>query len=90
MALYLKRTGHSITIFERFEEAKPIGSELILHGRGGAGPGAAVPGLDGGRHGGRSVQANWAGGSALAGSFLRMTVERNDPFARRKAYRRSG
>ncbi len=34
MALYLKRAGHSVTVFERFEEAKPVGSGLILQPTG--------------------------------------------------------
>ena len=34
MALYLKRAGHSVTIFERFEEPKPVGSGLILQPTG--------------------------------------------------------
>lgn len=29
-ALYLKRAGHRVTIFERFDEPKPVGSGLIL------------------------------------------------------------
>jgi 2-polyprenyl-6-methoxyphenol hydroxylase-like FAD-dependent oxidoreductase len=33
-ALYLKRAGHNITIFERFEEPKPVGSGLILQPTG--------------------------------------------------------
>lgn len=34
MALYLKRAGHKVTIFERFEEPKPVGSGLILQPTG--------------------------------------------------------
>jgi 2-polyprenyl-6-methoxyphenol hydroxylase-like FAD-dependent oxidoreductase len=34
MALYLKRAGHSVTVFERFEEPKPVGSGLILQPTG--------------------------------------------------------
>lgn len=34
MALYLKRAGHNVTIFERFEEPKPVGSGLILQPTG--------------------------------------------------------
>ncbi len=34
MALYLKRAGHRVTIFERFEEPKPVGSGLILQPTG--------------------------------------------------------
>lgn len=33
-ALYLKRAGHNVTIFERFEEPKPVGSGLILQPTG--------------------------------------------------------
>jgi 2-polyprenyl-6-methoxyphenol hydroxylase-like FAD-dependent oxidoreductase len=33
-ALYLHRTGHRVTIFERFEEPKPVGSGLILQPTG--------------------------------------------------------
>lgn len=33
-ALYLKRVGHRVTIFERFDEPKPIGSGLILQPTG--------------------------------------------------------
>ena len=33
-ALYLHRTGHRVTIFERFEEPKPLGSGLILQPTG--------------------------------------------------------
>ncbi|CDX52191.1 FAD-dependent monooxygenase [Mesorhizobium plurifarium] len=33
-ALYLKRAGHNVTIFERFDEPKPIGSGLILQPTG--------------------------------------------------------
>ncbi|TIX85584.1 MAG: FAD-dependent oxidoreductase [Mesorhizobium sp.] len=29
-ALYLKRAGHRVTIFERFDAPKPVGSGLIL------------------------------------------------------------
>ncbi|WP_435053611.1 FAD-dependent oxidoreductase [Mesorhizobium australicum] len=29
-ALYVKRAGHRVTIFERFEEPRPVGSGLIL------------------------------------------------------------
>ncbi|RWF75469.1 MAG: FAD-dependent oxidoreductase [Mesorhizobium sp.] len=29
-ALYLKRAGHQVTIFERFGAPKPVGSGLIL------------------------------------------------------------
>ncbi|WP_032916706.1 FAD-dependent oxidoreductase [Mesorhizobium erdmanii] len=34
MALYLKRAGHRVTIFERFEAPKPVGSGLILQPTG--------------------------------------------------------
>ena len=34
MALYLKRAGHKVTIFERFEAPKPVGSGLILQPTG--------------------------------------------------------
>jgi 2-polyprenyl-6-methoxyphenol hydroxylase-like FAD-dependent oxidoreductase len=34
MALYLKRAGHNVTVFERFEEPKPVGSGLILQPTG--------------------------------------------------------
>ncbi|WP_258594526.1 FAD-dependent oxidoreductase [Mesorhizobium sp. AR07] len=34
MALYLKRAGHNVTMFERFEEPKPVGSGLILQPTG--------------------------------------------------------
>jgi len=34
MALYLKRRGHRVTMFERFEEPKPVGSGLILQPTG--------------------------------------------------------
>lgn len=34
MALYLKRAGHRITVFERFDEPKPVGSGLILQPTG--------------------------------------------------------
>ncbi|MBZ9743297.1 FAD-dependent monooxygenase [Mesorhizobium sp. CO1-1-4] len=34
MALYLKRAGHRVTIFERFAEPKPVGSGLILQPTG--------------------------------------------------------
>ncbi|WP_167514524.1 FAD-dependent oxidoreductase [Mesorhizobium intechi] len=34
VALYLKRAGHRVTIFERFEEPKPVGSGLILQPTG--------------------------------------------------------
>ncbi|KRB22774.1 MULTISPECIES: FAD-dependent oxidoreductase [Mesorhizobium] len=34
MALYLKRAGHRVTIFERFEKPKPVGSGLILQPTG--------------------------------------------------------
>lgn len=34
MALYLKRAGHRVTVFERFEEPKPVGSGLILQPTG--------------------------------------------------------
>lgn len=34
MALYLKRAGHKVTIFERFEEPRPVGSGLILQPTG--------------------------------------------------------
>lgn len=33
-ALYLNRTGHRVTIFERFDEALPLGSGLILQPTG--------------------------------------------------------
>lgn len=33
-ALYLKRAGHNVTIFERFDEPKPVGSGLILQPTG--------------------------------------------------------
>ncbi|MGE0280002.1 MAG: FAD-dependent oxidoreductase [Rhizobiaceae bacterium] len=33
-ALYLHRAGHSVTIFERFDEPKPLGSGLILQPTG--------------------------------------------------------
>ena len=33
-ALYLKRAGHLVTIFERFDEPKPVGSGLILQPTG--------------------------------------------------------
>ncbi|WP_296745829.1 NAD(P)/FAD-dependent oxidoreductase [Mesorhizobium sp.] len=33
-ALYLKRAGHKVAIFERFEEPKPVGSGLILQPTG--------------------------------------------------------
>jgi 2-polyprenyl-6-methoxyphenol hydroxylase-like FAD-dependent oxidoreductase len=33
-ALYLKRVGHRVTIFERFDEPKPVGSGLILQPTG--------------------------------------------------------
>ncbi|MDX8439310.1 FAD-dependent oxidoreductase [Mesorhizobium australafricanum] len=33
-ALYLKRAGHRVTIFERFDEPKPVGSGLILQPTG--------------------------------------------------------
>ncbi|RWB22661.1 MAG: FAD-dependent monooxygenase [Mesorhizobium sp.] len=33
-ALYLKRAGHKVTIFERFDEPKPIGSGLMLQPTG--------------------------------------------------------
>ena len=33
-ALYLKRAGHKVTVFERFEEPKPVGSGLILQPTG--------------------------------------------------------
>lgn len=33
-ALYLKRAGHRVTIFERFEKAAPLGSGLILQATG--------------------------------------------------------
>lgn len=33
-ALYLKRAGHSVTIFERFHAAQPLGSGLILQPTG--------------------------------------------------------
>lgn len=33
-ALYLHRAGHRVTVFERFEEAKPVGSGLILQPTG--------------------------------------------------------
>ncbi len=33
-ALYLRRAGHKVTIFERFEEPKPVGSGLILQPTG--------------------------------------------------------
>ncbi|WP_245446278.1 FAD-dependent oxidoreductase [Mesorhizobium kowhaii] len=34
MALYLKHAGHRVTVFERFEEPKPVGSGLILQPTG--------------------------------------------------------
>ncbi|SDA45940.1 FAD-dependent oxidoreductase [Mesorhizobium qingshengii] len=34
MALYLRRAGHRVTVFERFEEPKPVGSGLILQPTG--------------------------------------------------------
>jgi 2-polyprenyl-6-methoxyphenol hydroxylase-like FAD-dependent oxidoreductase len=34
MALYLKRAGHRVTVFERFDEPKPVGSGLILQPTG--------------------------------------------------------
>lgn len=34
VALYLHRAGHRVTIFERFEEVRPIGSGLILQPTG--------------------------------------------------------
>jgi 2-polyprenyl-6-methoxyphenol hydroxylase-like FAD-dependent oxidoreductase len=34
MALYLKRAGHSVTVFERFAAPKPVGSGLILQPTG--------------------------------------------------------
>ncbi|TIU65437.1 MAG: FAD-dependent oxidoreductase, partial [Mesorhizobium sp.] len=33
-ALYLKRAGHKVTIFERFDAPKPVGSGLILQPTG--------------------------------------------------------
>ncbi|WP_287219138.1 NAD(P)/FAD-dependent oxidoreductase [Mesorhizobium sp.] len=33
-AVYLKRAGHRVTIFERFDEPKPVGSGLILQPTG--------------------------------------------------------
>lgn len=33
-ALYLQRAGHRVTVFERFEEPKPVGSGLILQPTG--------------------------------------------------------
>jgi len=33
-ALYLKRAGHKVAVFERFEEPKPVGSGLILQPTG--------------------------------------------------------
>ncbi|AZO12290.1 MULTISPECIES: NAD(P)/FAD-dependent oxidoreductase [unclassified Mesorhizobium] len=33
-ALYLKRAGHKVTVFERFDEPKPVGSGLILQPTG--------------------------------------------------------
>lgn len=33
-ALYLKRAGHRVTVFERFEQPKPVGSGLILQPTG--------------------------------------------------------
>ena len=33
-ALYLKRAGHRVTVFERFDEPKPVGSGLILQPTG--------------------------------------------------------
>jgi 2-polyprenyl-6-methoxyphenol hydroxylase-like FAD-dependent oxidoreductase len=33
-ALYLRRAGHKVTIFERFDEPKPVGSGLILQPTG--------------------------------------------------------
>src|SRR5512142_2017057 len=34
MALYLTRAGHNVTVFERFDEPKPVGSGLILQPTG--------------------------------------------------------
>lgn len=34
MALYLKHAGHRVTVFERFDEPKPVGSGLILQPTG--------------------------------------------------------
>ncbi|MER8373018.1 NAD(P)/FAD-dependent oxidoreductase [Mesorhizobium sp. M1406] len=34
MALYLKRAGHRVVVFERFDEPKPVGSGLILQPTG--------------------------------------------------------
>jgi len=33
-ALYLRRAGHKVTVFERFDEPKPVGSGLILQPTG--------------------------------------------------------
>ncbi|MDX8481296.1 NAD(P)/FAD-dependent oxidoreductase [Mesorhizobium sp. VK24D] len=33
-ALYLKRAGHKVTVFERFDEPKPVGSGLMLQPTG--------------------------------------------------------
>ena len=33
-ALYLERAGHKVTIFERFDEPKPVGSGLMLQPTG--------------------------------------------------------
>lgn len=33
-ALYLKRAGHRVTVFDRFDEPKPVGSGLILQPTG--------------------------------------------------------
>ncbi|RVA49082.1 FAD-dependent monooxygenase [Mesorhizobium sp. M7A.F.Ca.US.001.01.1.1] len=34
VALYLRRAGHRVTVFERFDEPKPVGSGLILQPTG--------------------------------------------------------
>ncbi|MFD1982798.1 FAD-dependent oxidoreductase [Mesorhizobium newzealandense] len=34
MALYFKRAGHGVTVFERFDEPRPVGSGLILQPTG--------------------------------------------------------
>ncbi|TIW40604.1 MAG: FAD-dependent oxidoreductase, partial [Mesorhizobium sp.] len=33
-ALHLNRSGHHVTVFERFDEPKPVGSGLILQPTG--------------------------------------------------------
>lgn len=52
--------------------------------------GAAVSRRDGGRNRDRSVHADRACGSAVAGAFRWIIVERCEPFACRKAWRRRG